>query len=162
MSGWRLAARGVLPPRHHQALLDRLEGALGRLAPQVGVAGAASGLAQLLSEELQEAGLGASPGEIRQLSAAIAKGGAAGMAVAILLATAIANETWNAGGETGDEVTVAFASLAARPQLVLQQLWTSCDAPPLFSSDLGGIAQLPPRGRAAAIMTALRPRKLPR
>lgn len=162
MSDWRLAALGVLPPRHQQSLLQRLEAALARLTPHVGgssAAGSRQGLEQLLSQELQAAGVVVSPGDLEQLAAAMTGGGAAGMAVAIVLATSVADGAWVA--ESGDEVTVAFASLAARPLVVLQQLWTPCGAPPLSSSDLGQIAQSPPPARASAIMTALRPRRPP-
>ncbi len=160
MSDWRRAALGVLPPRHHQSLLDRLETTLSRLAPYVGAPGGSSqGFEQLLSRELQSAGVGASPGDLQQLVAAISRGGAAGMAVAIAVATSIADGTWVP--EAGDEVTVAFASMAARPALVLQQLWTPCGAPPLSASDLGQISRMPPQARAAEVLAALRPRRRP-
>jgi hypothetical protein len=160
MSDWRLAALGVLPPRHHQSLLQRLETGLARLAPHVGAPGAGGGssrqaLEQLLSSQLRAAGLDASQSDVEQLSAAISKGGAAGMAVAIVVTT------WVADGETDDEVTVAFGSLAARPMVVLQQLWTPSGSPPLSNSALGTIARMPPNARAAAIIAALRPRKPP-
>lgn len=160
MSDWRRAALGVLPPRYHQSLLQRLETELARLAPQVGASGTEAGgsaraLGQLLAAQLRAAGVTASPGDVEQLVAAMSKGGAAGMAVAIVVAT------WVADGESDDEVTVAFGSLAARPMLVLQQLWTPSGAPPLSNADLGAIARLPPGARASAVIAALRPRKPP-
>jgi hypothetical protein len=156
MSDWRRAALGVLPPRYQQSFLQRLEAALAELAPHVGVAGAggsAESFEQRLSQALQAAGLEASSSDLEQLVAGISKGGAAGMAIAVVLATWIADD--------GDEVVVAFGSLAARPQVVLQQLWTPHGAPPVSGSDLGQIARMPPGARASAIISALRPHRPP-
>ena len=165
MSDWRRAALGVLPLRYHQALLQRVEAVLSKLAPYVGAPGARGGSSggrfqQLLSHELQTAGLAPSQDDLQQLSDAISKGGAAGVALAIVLATWVADgETW-VGDSTGDDqVLVAFAAAAARPMVILQQLWTPCGSPPLSGSDLGRIAWMPPRARASAIMTALGPRR---
>jgi hypothetical protein len=145
---------GLRPPRYHAALLQRLEEGLGRLAPHVGEAcpagSANESYERALAQALQAAGLGVGDDDLRRLCAWMARGGAAGMAVAVVLATWVA--------EGGDEVTVAFDQLAARPMVVLQQLWTASGAPPVSNADLDSASKHPPRARAAAIMSLVRRR----
>jgi len=145
---------GLRPPRYHEALLQRLEAGLGQLAPHVGEscpAGSANeNYEQALSQALQAAGLSVGEDDLKRLCAWMSRGGAAGMAVAVVLATWVA--------ESGDEVIVAFDQLAARPMVVLQQLWTASGAPPLSNADLDAASKHPPRARAGAIMSLLRRR----
>jgi hypothetical protein len=144
---------GLLPPRYHEALLQRLEVGLGQLAPHIGEScpGSASERhQQALAQALQAAGFGVSEDESRRLCAWMSRGGAAGMAVAVVLATWVA--------EGGDEVTVAFDQLAARPMVVLQQIWTQNGAPPISNADLDSASKHAPRARASAIMSLIRRR----